>query len=272
MAFSVPTSLPGAPSRRRHPTVVARPLFGRYPHGALTNGITPPTVTPNRVQRGAKKQRRVPLLLFIVPIVLVVIGAVIFFLLRDGDVPIIGGDDEVVPEFDFVVKGASAVATAPDPDESTLATRAEETAQEITPTLDDLFTNAFLDPANWRDGDYEEVFATFTSDAATTAEQDVEILTLGAGAGDVFETVDPGKSRLSYEVLFDPEGAPETAVATVIFRATAKRKDGTFLAIVSEGSFFLRNLDGWKVTAFDVTRSDHVTQPPSPSISASPSA
>lgn len=239
--------------------------------GVLTDRTTPPTVTPSRVQRGEDKQRRVPLILFIVPIVLVAVGALIVLLLRDGDVPIIGGEDEVVPAFDFVLKEAVPVATVLDPDEGTLATEAEKTAQEITPMLDDLFTNAFLDPANWRDGDYEEVFATFTSDAATTAEQEVEVLTLGAGAGDVFEHVDPGKSRLSYEVLFDPEGAVQTAVASVVFRATAERKDGTFLAIVSEGSFILRNDGGWEVAAFDVRRSDHVTHPPSPSISASPS-
>jgi len=147
--------------------------------------------------------------------------------------------------------------------------------QAITPAIDDLYTNAFLDPSNWRHDDYDEVFETFAPDAAATAEQSVETLTLGATAGDVFQTVEPGKSKLSYQVLFDPDGAPETAVVTVIFRATAERKDGTYLAIVSEGEFFLRQVDGqegWKITAFDVTRDDHETQPPSPSASASPSA
>ena len=68
-------------------------------------------------------------------------------------------------------------------------------AQEITPTIDDLYTNAYLDPSNWRHDDYEEVFATFAPDAAATAEQSVETLTLGATAGDVFDTVDPGKRK-----------------------------------------------------------------------------
>ena len=143
------------------------------------------------------------------------------------------------------------------------------------PTIDDLFTNGYLDPSNWRDGDYEEVFATFAPDAVATAEESVETLTLGATAGDVFATVDPGKSKLSYQVLFDPDGAVETAVVTVVFRATAERKDGTYLAIVSEGEFFLRQIDGqeegWTITAFDVKRDDHETQPPSPSASTSPS-
>jgi hypothetical protein len=226
-------------------------------------------MSPNRVQRGESKKRRVRLALLIVPLVLVGIGVAIFLIFGGGDVPIIGGDDEVTPPFDFIVKGASAVATVSDADDAALAASAEDVAQEITPTIDDLFTNGYLDPSNWRDGDYEEVFATFAPDAVATAEQNVEILTLGANAGDVFATVDPGKSKLSYEVLFDPDGALETAVVSVIFRATGERKDGTYLAIVSEGEFFLRQLDGWQITAFDVTRADHETQPPSPSASPS---
>ena len=234
-------------------------------------------MTPNRVQRGAKHKRRVPLALLIVPIVLVAIGVAILLALRGGAVPIIGGGDEPAPPFDFIVKPATAISTAPDADEAALSASADQVAQGITPAIDDLYTNAFLDPSNWGHDDYNEVFETFASDAAATAEQSVETLTLGATAGDVFKTVDPGKSKLSYQVLFDPDGAPETAVVTVIFRATAERKDGTYLAIVSEGEFFLRQVDGqegWKITAFDVTRDDHETQPPSPSAStsASPSA
>ena len=228
-------------------------------------------MTPTRVQRGANKKRRVPLALLIVPVVIVAIGVGILLLLSGGDVPIIGGDEEVTPPFDFIVKGADAVATVSDPDEAALDASAEQVAAEITPTIDDLFTNAYLDPSNWKHDEYEEVFATFAPDALGTAEQSVETLTLGATAGDVFDTVDPGKSKLSYQVLFDPDGAPETAVVTVIFRATGERKDGTYLAIVSEGEFFLQQLDGWKITAFDVTRDDRETQPPSPSASSSSS-
>jgi hypothetical protein len=234
-------------------------------------------VSPNRAQRGANKKRRLPLALLIVPVVLVAIGVAILLALRGGDGPTIGGGDEPAPPFDFIVKPATAIPTAPDADETALSASADEVAQEITPTIDDMYTKAFLDPSNWRHDDYEEVFATFAPHAAATAEQSVETLTLGATAGDVFDTVDPGKSKLSYEVLFDPDGAPETAVVSVIFRATAERKAGTYLAIVSEGEFFLRQIEGqesWMITAFDVTRDDHETHPPSPSAStsASPSA
>lgn len=226
-------------------------------------------MTPNRVQRGASKKRRLPLALLIVPVVLVAIGAAILLATRGGGGPIIGGGDEPAPPFDFIVKPATAIPTAPDADEAALSASADEVAQEITPLIDDLYTNAYLDPSNWRHDDYEEVFAAFDPDAAATAEQSVETLTLGATAGNVFDTVDPGKSKLSYQVLFDPDGEPETAVVSVIFRAKAERKNGTYLAIVSEGEFFLRQLDGWQITAFDVTRDDHETPSPSPSASTS---
>jgi hypothetical protein len=226
-------------------------------------------VTPNRAQRGANKKRRLPLAWLIVPVVLVAIGVAIL-LARGGAGPIIGGGDEPAPPFDFIVKPATAIPTAPDADEAALSASADEVAQEITPMIDDLYTNAYLDPSNWRHDDYEEVFTAFAPDAAATAEQSVETLTLGATAGDVFDTVDPGKSKLTYQVLFDPDGAPESAVVSVIFRATAERKNGALLAIVSEGEFFLRQVDGWTITAFDVTRDDHEKEPPSPS--ASPSA
>jgi hypothetical protein len=229
-------------------------------------------VTPNRAQRGANKKRRLPLALLIVPIVLVAIGVAILLALRGGGGPIIGGGDEPAPPFDFIVKPATAIPTAPDADEAALSASADEVAQEITPMIDDLYTNAYLDPSNWRHDDYEEVFSAFAPDAGATAEQSVETLTLGATAGDVFDTVEPGKSKLTYQVLFDPDGAPESAVVSVIFRATAERKNGTFLAIVSEGEFFLRQIDEWTITAFDVTRDDHEKEPPSPSASVSPSA
>jgi hypothetical protein len=227
-------------------------------------------VTPNRAQRGANKKRRLPLAWLIVPVVLVAIGVAVLLAMRGGGGPIIGGGDEPAPPFDFIVKPATAIPTAPDADEPALSASAAEVAQEITPMIDDLYTNAYLDPSNWRHDDYEEVFTAFAPDAAATAEQSVETLTLGATAGDVFDTVDPGKSKLTYQVLFDPDGAPESAVVSVIFRATAERKNGTFLAIVSEGEFFLRQVDEWTITAFDVTRDDHEKEPPSPS--ASPSA
>ncbi len=226
-------------------------------------------MTANRVERGEKKKRRVPLVLLIVPIALILIGVVLVLTLRGGAVPILGGgQDETTPPFDFTVKGARAVATSTDANDDALTASAQQVADDATPTIDDLYTFAFLDPSNWRDGEYDEAFEAFADGAQQTAQGSADVLTLGANAGDVFKTVEPRKSTLAYQVLFDKEGNPDTVVATVVFRALGERKDGTYLAILSEGTLFLRDVDGWKVTAFDVTRGDEETVPPSPSPSA----
>jgi hypothetical protein len=231
-------------------------------------------VQANRIERASKKKRRTPIALFAIPAALVAIVVVLILVLSGGGaIPIVGGggDDNEVPAFDFNVKKAVATATVADADVAALTASAEQVGQEITPTIDDLFTNAFLDPNNWRDGDYEEVFAVFAPPALPTAQQSVETLTLGATAGDVFEDVEPDKGTLAYDVLFDPEANPNTTVVTFHFVAVGERKDGTFVKLVSDGQFFLQDLDGWTITAFDVTRSDRETQPP-PTPSASPSS
>ena len=244
----------------------------------LTEGPTKPPVTADRSQRRAtNRKRRLPLALLLVPVALVGLGVALFLILGGDGTGIIGGgndDSDVVPEFDFTAGRAKAVATAPEPDTETLEAGAEAIGEEITPLLDDLYTNAFLDPANWREGDYEEVLAAFSEGAASTAQQSVEVLTLGATAGDVYERVTPEKGSIGFTVLFDPAGSPNTAVARVRFSALGERSDGTFTLIVSKGELFLRDIDGWQITAFDVTRQDREAQapPPSPAPSASASA
>lgn len=230
-------------------------------------------MTANRVERGEQKKRRVPLAVLLVPIALIAIGVVLVLTLRGGTVPILGGgQNETTPPFDFTIKGARAVATSTDADDAALTASAQQVADDATPTIDDLYTFAFLDPSNWHDGEYDEAFEAFADGARETARSSADVLTLGADAGDVFKTVEPRKSTLAYQVLFDKDGNPDTVVATVVFRALGERKDGTYLAILSEGTLFLRDLDGWKVTAFDVTRGDEETVPPTPSPSTSPSA
>jgi hypothetical protein len=217
-----------------------------------------------------------------VPVVLVAVGAVLILTLGGGEGggiidTITGGgqEDDTVPAFDFHVSKAGAVATVEGADMDALQAQAGAVADEITPLLDDLYTNAFLDPTNWREDDYEEIFAIFAPDALPAAQAGVETLSLGASAGDVYERVTPRRGSLAYRVLFDQEGVPFTVVVEVSFTALGERQDGTYTAIVSAGELFLRNDGGWKVTAFDVSRADHETRPPAsptPSSSASASA
>jgi len=198
--------------------------------------------------------------------VLVLAGVGLFLVLGrggGGGIPILGGGrSDEVPAFDFVVRKARAVPTAEGADAKSLTKDADAVAKELTPILDDLFTTAFLDPGAWGDGDYAAVWERFTADARPSAEQSVETLTLGASAGDVYESVTPKRGVLSYEVLFDADGAPASVVATFSFSALGARTDGTYTAIVSSGQLFLGNPGDWRITAFEVRRDDRTARPP----------
>jgi hypothetical protein len=232
----------------------------------LTDRPQPPATSANRVARASRKKRR-PLAVFAVPVVLVVLGAGLLLFLGGGTdaIPIIGnvaGPDDTVPPFDFKEKKSVGVGTTAGFDKDAAAAQAAQVGTDITPLIDDLFTNAFLDPTNWRAGDYEEILDAFSESARMSAQQQLEAITLGATAGDVFETVQPDKGSLEYRVLFDEDGTPGTAVVKYRFYALGERKDGTYLAIVSHGQLFLQDEGGWRITAFRFLRNDVETEPP----------
>jgi hypothetical protein len=213
-------------------------------------------------------------LLFLIPIAIVGVAVGLFFVLRDGgvDLPIIGdGPDDTVPAFSFKVTKTRGVATSEKADVDALNAQAADLADEIAPVLDELFTAAFLDPGNWRDGDYEPVWDFFADDARPAAESAVETLTLGTTAGDAYETVEPEKSTLAFEVLFDPEDSPDSVVVKFRFTALAEGTDGTYTQVVSVGQLFMDDEGDWRVTAFDVEREDHETEPPAPAPSGTAS-
>lgn len=236
----------------------------------------PPAPATRTERRSATRKRRVPIALLLVPVALVAAGVVLILMLGgDGDGVLGIGDDgpsDEVPPFEFRLAKTSVVATVEDADVEALQTSAQTLTTEVEPIIDDLYTNAFLDPTNWREGDYEEVMGMFAEEALPSAQEGIETLTLGATAGDVYETVTPRKGSLRFDVLFDQEGSPDTVVVDVRFYALGERADGTFTSIVSVGQLFLSDLGGWKVTAFDVRRADKETKPPSPSPSGSASA
>jgi hypothetical protein len=249
--------------------------FGRYPQRVLTDSrLAPPIVADRAERRNGKRKRRIPLALLIIPVVLVAAGVALILIVSGGGGGGIigGGDDEQAAPFDFRVGRVKVERTVAEADVEQLETEAVAVTEQITPVLDELFTDAFLDPANWREGDYEEMLGLFTDDAAAAALNSVDVLTLGASAGDEYERVTPDRGGIDYTVLFDRDNNPDTVTARVRFYAMGELKDGTFVAIVSAGQLFLQDRDGWKVIAFDVRRNDHETTPPTPSPSgASPS-
>lgn len=238
-----------------------------------------PPVTANRSERrSVARKRRFPLALLAAPVALVAVGVVLILVLGGGNNGVLGlgGDepDDTVPEFEFKLASVEAVATVAEADVDALQTQAESVAANVEPLVDDLFTNAFLDPTNWREGDYEEIFESFSDDAAASARgaESLGTLTLGPTAGEVYERVAPRKGSLRLTVLFDQEGAPDTVNVRVRFYALGERLDGTFTSIVSAGQLTLQDLDGWRIVQFDVRRADREAEAPSPSPAPSGSA
>lgn len=254
---------------------------GRYPLDALTDSRPRPPVRANRSAGNGGHRKKTSVALIVVPLVLVIVaGGLVFLLTRgDGKIPFIDGGDETPPvtPIEFKIRKTRAVATNEAADVDALAQQAAGIGQELTPMLNDLFTSAFLDPENWKEGDYTEVWDAFADDARASAEQSIETLTLGAAAGEVYDQIEPTKGSLEFDVLFDRDDVPTSVVVKFRFYALGTRSDDTYTAIVSHGQLFLDDAGSWLISAFDVKRADRATESPAPpapgpSASASPSA
>jgi len=211
---------------------------------------------------------------WIVPTALVALGVVLFLLFRGGggDGGLLDGSDNTIPAFDFrLARAVPVLVTHNNP--TKFDATATDVGTQVGDTMTDLYTEAFLDPANWRDGSYDEVWSLFEEGSQAAAQQEGATLTLGPTAGDRFDKVDQPLGTLNVRVLLDRSNQPVTAVAIVKFKALASAKDGTTTAVVSTGQYFLRSVsDGWLVYAFSVSRDDHEVVIPSPGPSASATA
>jgi hypothetical protein len=208
-------------------------------------------------------------------IVAIVLAAVAIFALTDGDagsLPVIGDDVPETPEFAFETSKPKAVETSTDPNHKEAVAAAQAPAEAVTQRIEDLYTAAFLDPANWMDGEYDDVLAFFGEDATEAAERQLDVLTAGPGAGDAFESIRPLPSTLKVHVLLDPEGAPHAVEGSARFVARGTGDAGQ-VQLVSKGQFVFQKADGeWVVVSFSVQRSDEEeATSPSASASAEPS-
>lgn len=213
--------------------------------------------------------RRLPPALLIVPVALVALGVAGFLVLRGGNGgpggP--GGPNNSIPKFHFTLVKTLAIPTN-GTRAAKLAGSATAAAHQATKTLTELYTEAFLDPANWRDGVYRQVWPLFDGQAAAAAQGSIQTLTAGTTAGSTFDAIQPANAKLSFKVLMDDKGMPSTIVGIVHFSANATRKDGRLTALVSVGQYFLHATpSGWRIFSYEVNREDHVKAPtPGPSV------
>ena len=236
---------------------------------ALTD--QPPVADPTRRSSSgrveAARQRASTRWRIAIAVVVVALLAVGGFLLFGGDAPLIDNEPTGPGGFGFQLKGIKASPTSRTA-VSDLRDTVQGAGNEVKTTMDELYFRAFVDTDSW--GDYASAYELFDGPAAAQAEEDAEVLTLGADAGDVYETLDPTTSTISIEVLTDRKDAPSTAIAEVQFLADGQKKDGTSAQISSTGSYFLRQVDGaWRIFAYRVDRGDDATAGSSPTGSPS---
>ena len=202
-------------------------------------------------------------------------GAVWLFTGGDGDGPlgpikdIIDGGPET-PAFAFEVRRVVPESTT-ETRSSDLQREANDVADQIKATLDELYFDGFVEADTW--GDFGEIEELFDEEARAQAEADLDTLTLGTTGSETFTFLTPEEGTLVIDVLTDQSDRPVQALAFVKFRGVAEGDDGSFTDIRSEGSFFLRHAEGgWKIYAYRIDRGDRPGRAPAGSGSATASA
>jgi hypothetical protein len=214
-----------------------------------------------------------------VALIIVVGGGIAFFLLKGhggsstpGSITTTGSPAPQTPPFDFKLLGDTAIPSSATTKVADLKPVADRSAQEITTTLNRMYSLAFLDPTNWQKGTYDNVYGFFDLKAQKKAARDAELLTLGSNAGDQFDTVLPANGTLHVRVLMDSSGNAATAVAIVHFTAKATEKSGGTMLVVSSAQYFMHIQEGgWTIFGYSVERNDHPVKSASPTPSPAPS-
>ena len=142
---------------------------------------------------------------------------------------------------------------------------------EITKMFTDFYQEAFVDPAKWGDGTFEDLKKLFAEEAQPAFTKELASLTIGEARTEL-KFVDPVPgSSLKISVFFDSKAAPMYATAAVNFggRGTLKQK-GPVLLIKQTASFYMQRAgETWVITSFDADQTQETPSSPSPSPSAS---
>lgn len=201
---------------------------------------------------------------------LLAIGAIVL-LTRDDDAPVRGlqpgvdgtqSEDDIAetPVFRFSRDTRELVPTTPGRVMWRQRKASERAAFAARTILDDLYTEGFLEPANWTQGQYVDAFRGFASGARKRAEARPELLTAGVAAGDRYEEILPVSGRIDTRILLGRRGKPTLLLSVVRFSAAAVGAER--VTFHSHGQFFFERVRGsWKVVSFHVTRTDVPREP-----------
>ncbi len=231
--------------------------------------------TPQRAiksaDRSAVARRRV---IIGVVVAIVVIGG-LYLLFGGKDAPIsipnFFSSSPPVPAFSFTSVRSGYEATVAGADKDAQAATAKDLAPKVEDTVTTLFQAGYVDPSSW--GDAGAIEDLFTDDAKGQLDANIDVLTLGTTAGDVYTALQPSTSSLKVVALTDAKGNALRAEALPVFVAIATHADGTFSEITVTGTLFLVH-DGneWRIEAFSLNRDEKPAEAPAPSASVSTSA
>ena len=206
------------------------------------------------------------------------VGGAILLAVTGGDNPIssiFGASKTPVPDFNFKVAKIQPVTTTKTRAKKVLDV-VKPVAEDVQKAMDELYMGTFVDPNVWNDADYEDVFDNVMDGAAKDqAANEIDAITLGSDAGSTYESLQPGYSRLTINVLTDTSDSPVEAIAVASFQGLAVHDDGSYSKVLSTGSYFFKHEDGgWKIFAFRVNRDEKKAKAPAaatPSTGATPS-
>jgi len=194
------------------------------------------------------------------------IGAVV---LADGNpgglLP--GNDTPPAPTFAFKVSKPKVQTTAQINPEATVneakaKAAAKPAADQVATQLHDLYVEAFLDPANWMEPNYDSVNGFFAKSAQSSVTKQAKVLTAGEGVTELASIV-PLKSTLKLDVLLDPLDKPVSVAGTVNFQAKGTG-GGSVYIFKSKGQYVFRKVNGdWTIVSFSVHRADTEKAPAS---------
>jgi hypothetical protein len=205
-------------------------------------------------------------------VALLLVGGGIFLATRGGNpldvIPGVGDPARPVPAFAFEL-GKTTIEPMTLDDRDAQSDAADQTADSVRASLDEMYVVAFLDPGTW--GDTGEIEGFFTGEAADQLEGDAAALTLGIDAGDTYEYVSEPEGQLEVRVLTNENGS-RIAQADVTFRAYAEHTDGTYTTVISTATYFVvKDGDDWQIQSYRVDRNEKAAEAPSPTAAASAS-
>jgi len=144
---------------------------------------------------------------------------------------------------------------------------AGDASVEIAGQLSSFYDSVFMDPDTWKNGVPEGAWVLFDRSLRARAREDSASFTLGSQAASL-KNLRVENASMSVEVLVDPRGNPQAAVAEVEFKARGFLVNGQRVTITNTASFLFQPEKGeWLVFGYPSAKTTIEAQAPSPSAS-----